>query len=310
MKSGSPGVATNSARAWLLAARPKTLSGAAVPVVVALCAAWTDCLPGSPVTAEAFKWLPVALCLAFALLMQVDANLVNDYFDCVHGIDGVDRLGPERACAQGWVTLPAMRRAIWTVTLLACAVGLPLVVWGGWAMVLVCVACVAFCFLYTTVLSRLAMGDLLVLLFFGIVPVCATYYVQTLTLTWPLVGLSLACGAVTDCLLIVNNYRDRDTDARVEKITLVTLLGARCSEWLYLVLGVAGALLTVPTLGLRSLAMTAYLIPHAVAWRRMRRIGAGRELNAVLARTALNILIFGIALSLLILLPRLIDLFR
>ena len=310
MKSVGPGVATNSARAWLLAARPKTLSGAAVPVVVALCAAWSDCLPGSPVTAEAFKWLPAALCLAFALLMQVDANLVNDYFDCVHGIDGADRLGPERACAQGWVTLPAMRRAIWTVTLLACAVGLPLVVWGGWAMVLVGAACVAFCFLYTTVLSRLAMGDVLVLLFFGIVPVCATYYVQTLTLTWPLVGLSLACGAVTDCLLIVNNYRDRDTDARVEKITLVTLLGARCSEWLYLVLGVAGVLLTVPTLGLRSLAMTAYLVPHAWAWRQMRRIGEGRELNAVLARTALNILIFGIALSLLILLPRLMDLFR
>lgn len=303
MRPDAPAIKTNSLRAWLLASRPKTLSGAAVPVVVALSMAWVDCRPTSAVTAENFKWLPALLCLLFAFLMQVDANLVNDYFDCLRGVDGEDRLGPERACAQGWVTLPAMRRAIWAVTLLSCAVGLPLVVWGGWPMVLVGAACIVFCFLYTTVLSRMAMGDVLVLLFFGIVPVCATYYIQMHTLTTGVFCLSLACGLVTDCLLVVNNYRDRVTDVRAGKCTLVTLIGARASEWLYLLLGVAGVVLTLPVLNewMRIAGVLPYLIGHIGAWRMMTHIGEGRELNRVLGWTALNILGFGLLVSLQIL---------
>ncbi|MBQ7181121.1 MAG: 1,4-dihydroxy-2-naphthoate octaprenyltransferase [Bacteroidaceae bacterium] len=296
-------IKTNSLRAWLLASRPKTLSGAAVPVAVALSMAWVDCQGLSAVTTEGFKWLPALLCLLFAFLMQVDANLVNDYFDCLRGVDGEDRLGPERACAQGWVTLPAMRRAIWTVTLLSCAVGLPLVVWGGWPMALVGAACIVFCFLYTTVLSRMAMGDVLVLLFFGIVPVCATYYIQTQTLTTGVFCLSLACGLVTDCLLVVNNYRDRVTDVRAGKCTLVTLIGAKASEWLYLLLGLAGVALTMPVLNgwQRLVGILPYLVGHVGAWRMMTHIGEGRDLNRVLGWTALNILGFGLLVSLLIL---------
>ena len=294
-------IKTNSVRAWLLAARPKTLSGAAVPVVVALSMAWVDCQPSSLVTAEGFKWLPAMLCLLFAFLMQVDANLVNDDFDCIRGVDGEDRLGPERACAQGWVTLPAMRRAIRTVTLLSCIVGLPLVVWGGWPMALVGAACVVFCFLYTTVLSRMGMGDVLVLLFFGIVPVCSTYYIQTHTLTAGIVCLSLACGLVTDCLLMVNNYRDRVSDLCVGKRTLVTFIGARASEWLYLLLGVAGVVLTLPVLRGTVLGMLPWLCWHVWVWRQMVRTGEGRALNKVLGLTALSILGFGLFVSLLIL---------
>ena len=104
-------VGTNSIKAWILAARPKTLSGAAVPVIVALTKAWAD--------TDSIVWIPAVLCLLFALIMQIDANFVNDYFDCIKGVDGKDRLGPERACAQGWVTLPAMRWMIAATTLLA-----------------------------------------------------------------------------------------------------------------------------------------------------------------------------------------------
>ena len=287
-------IRTNSKRAWLLAARPKTLTGAAVPVFVALCAAWHDA-PSS------FRWLPALLCLFFALLMQVDANLVNDYFDCVRGVDNEERLGPERACTQGWITLPAMRRGIVLTTLLSCAVGLPLVVWGGWQMVGVGAACVVFCFLYTTLLSRHALGDVLVLVFFGLVPVCATYYIQTHALTREVVLLAVASGLAIDCLLVVNNYRDRDSDAHVSKVTLVTLLGPRLTEMLYLVLGLAAAALTLPGLGWRAVGLLPYLALHLANWHRMCRIHEGRALNAVLGTTSLAILVFGLSVSTLLL---------
>ena len=130
-------IQTNSIKAWILAARPKTLSGAAVPVIVALTKAWAD--------TDSIVWIPALLCLLFALIMQIDANFVNDYFDCIKGVDGKDRLGPERACAQGWVTLPAMRWMIAGTTLLAAATGLPLIYWGGIKMIYIGIACIIFC---------------------------------------------------------------------------------------------------------------------------------------------------------------------
>ena len=154
---------TNGLKAWFLAARPKTLTGAAAPVIMG--------------GALAFQYvghlncLPFLLCLLFAFVMQIDSNLINDYFDFRKGTDREDRLGPERACAQGWVTPKAMRVAITLTTGLACVLGLPLIFWGGYKLILVGALCVLFCFLYTTCLSYRGYGDLLVLVFFGIVPV-------------------------------------------------------------------------------------------------------------------------------------------
>ena len=144
--------------------------------------------------------------------MQIDANFINDYYDFQKGLDDEKRLGPKRACAEGWITLPAMRRGIICTTLLSCLTGLPLVWYGGWTMVLVGVCCVAFCFLYTTCMARLGLGDLLVLVFFGLIPVGATYYLQSGTVVPEVWALSLACGLAIDCLLVANNYRDRDND--------------------------------------------------------------------------------------------------
>ena len=196
-------VQLNSAKAWLLAARPKTLSGAAVPVVIALALAWADASAARP-----FQWIPAVLCLLFAFIMQIDANFVNDYFDFMKGTDDETRLGPRRACASGWVTASAMRRAMALTTILGCCLGLPLVFYGGWEMLLVGALCVLFCFLYTTHLSYMGLGDLLVLVFFGIVPVCVTYYIQQHSLTCEVFIASLACGFVIDTLLLINNYRD------------------------------------------------------------------------------------------------------
>ena len=283
---------TNSAKAWLLASRPKTLAGAAVPVMIALALAWAD---GG---GAAFRPLPAVLCMLFALIMQVDANFINDYFDFKKGVDDERRLGPKRACAQGRVTLRAMSKAILLTTALACLVGLPLVAYGGWAMVAVGAACVLFCFLYTTHLSSRGMGDLLVLVFFGLVPVCATYYLQLHVVTAEVVTAAFACGLVIDTLLVVNNYRDRENDKMKGKVTLVVRIGEKATEWLFLALGVVACLMGVVFLiGGRPWAFIlplAYLALHVGTWRRMVAINNGTRLNDILGENARNMTAYGI----------------
>ena len=314
-------VKTNSIQAWFLAARPKTLSAAAVPVLLGIALAVQHASPmglgngfifengnGSPCWTSGIRWIPALLCLLFAWVMQIDSNLVNDYFDFKHGNDDETRLGPKRACAEGWITLPAMKRGILLTTLLGCAIGLPLVLFGGWEMVFVGIACVIFCFLYTTCLSYLGLGDVLVLAFFGIVPVCCTYY---LVLPEAMQGInletilaSIACGLVVDTLLIVNNYRDHDNDLRAGKKTLIVHIGKRNAERLYLSLGIAATLIMIGISVYDALAKDTlnYLLPlyavyiamHYLTYRKMKEIGEGRELNKVLGMTARNIFIFGI----------------
>ena len=291
----------NSLHAWLLAARPKTLSGAAVPVLIGLSLAFVDC--HKYYVEGTFNWKAALLCMLFALIMQIDANFVNDFFDYAHGNDNSEeRLGPLRACTQGWVSLDAMKRAISLTTCIACVVGLPLVIYGGLEMILVGIVCVLFCFLYTTHLSYIGMGDFLVLLFFGIVPVCITYYIQLHTCTWQVLVTSIACGLVVDGLLVVNNYRDRDNDQRAGKNTLVIYIGEKATEWLYLCLGITAC--TIGTTFLCSGHSLAFVLPfiymllHFFTWIKMRRINQGRQLNECLGETARNILIYGLCVSL------------
>lgn len=286
-------IRTNSPRAWLLAARPKTLTGAAVPVMTGTAAALAD---------GHFGWIPALLCLLFAFLMQTDANFINDYFDFRSGLDDEKRLGPKRACAEGWITQPAMRRGIALTTFLSCLAGLPLILYGGWAMVGVGACCVAFCFLYTTCMARKGLGDLLVLVFFGLVPVCATYYLQAGSVTPAVWTLSVACGLVIDSLLIVNNYRDRDNDRAGGKITLVVRIGEKAAERLYLGLGIAAVglcqILWFTRQPAAALLPVLYLAPHISTWRHMVRLKRGKGLNRTLGETSRNIFLFGLLLSL------------
>lgn len=287
-------VLPGSPKAWMLAARPKTLTGAAVPVMIGLSLAFAD-VGGS------FKILPAVLCLLFALVMQVDANFINDYFDFIRGNDDEARLGPRRACAQGWVSPRQMVCAIAVTTAIACAVGLPLIIYGGVEMLLIGALCVLFCFLYTTSLSYLGLGDLLVLVFFGIVPVCIVYYLQSGTVTFEAFMASLACGFVIDTLLLVNNYRDIEGDERAGKRTLVVRLGARRGRMAYLLSGVTAVLLGVmfAVFGhwLASVLQVAYLALHYAAYRRMVKINKGKALNAVLGITARNMFVYGLLVS-------------
>lgn len=288
----------NSFRAWLLASRPKTLTGAAVPVMIGTAFALTD-------SHFNIRLVPTILCFLFAFVMQVDANFVNDYFDFIKGNDDNTRLGPERACAKGWIEAKVMKRALVYTTLMGCLIGLPLVYWGGLTMILIGLLCVVFCFLYTTYLSYRGMGDLLVLVFFGIVPVCLTYYLAMPAdmpkFTWEVFVSSLMCGMVIDTLLIVNNYRDIDNDRRVGKNTLVVKLGAELSRWLYLMIGIiactSGIIFIIRGHYLPFALPLIYLILHVRTYKRMVEIDKGKELNLILGETARNIFIYGLLLS-------------
>ena len=119
-------IQTNSIKAWILAARPKTLAAAATPVLLGCALAYTD---------GAFQWIPAILCFLFAFSMQIDANFINDYYDYLKGSDREDRLGPERACAQGWITLSAMKKGMIITTLLSCFWGLLLLRYCGLEMI-------------------------------------------------------------------------------------------------------------------------------------------------------------------------------
>lgn len=294
-------VKTNSVKAWLLATRPKTLSAAVVPVMIGTAFAWRN-------TSEQFNWIPAILCLLFAWIMQIDSNLVNDYFDFKKGNDDETRLGPKRACSEGWITSDAMVWGILITTLLGCMTGIPLILYGGLEMVMVGIACVVFCFLYTTLFSYHGLGDILVLLFFGIIPVCCTYYVcmplhQQIP-TGEVIASSIACGLAIDALLIVNNYRDIDNDRSNGKITLAVRLGESKTRRLYESIGyiAAGIMIIlvffdlyqidklIPTYALYLI----YIILHRQSYKEMKRINKGAKLNQVLGLTARNILVFGL----------------
>lgn len=294
-------VKTNSVKAWLLATRPKTLSAAAVPVMIGTAFAWRN-------TSEQFNWIPAILCLLFAWIMQIDSNLVNDYFDFKKGNDDETRLGPKRACSEGWITSVAMMWGILITTLLGCMTGIPLILYGGLEMVMVGIACVVFCFLYTTLFSYHGLGDILVLLFFGIIPVCCTYYVcmplhQQIP-TGEVIASSIACGLAIDALLIVNNYRDIDNDRSNGKITLAVRLGESKTRRLYESIGyiAAGIMIFLVFIDLYQIDKVIptyaiyliYIILHRQSYKEMKRINKGAKLNQVLGLTARNILVFGL----------------
>lgn len=292
-------VRTNSLKAWILAARPKTLSGAAVPVMIGLSLAYADT---NAYYGEVFCIKSALLCLLFAFVMQIDANFINDFFDCLNGTDDTEtRLGPRRACSQGWISLNAMKRAIALTTTLGCLTGLPLIYYGGLEMVLVGILCVLFCFLYTTHLSHLGLGDVLVIVFFGIVPVCATYYIQLHTCTIQVLTASIACGIVIDALLVVNNYRDRDTDKAVGKNTIVVKLGAKKSRLLYLFIGPVACLCGIVFLAnghiLAFIMPFIYLVLHITTYLKIVKINRGKALNLCLGETARNIFIYGLTVA-------------
>ena len=288
-------VKTNSIKAWILAARPKTLAAAATPVLLGCALAYTD---------GTFQWIPAILCFLFAFSMQIDANFINDYYDYLKGSDREDRLGPERACAQGWITLSAMKKGMIFITLLSCFWGLLLLKYCGLEMIPVGLLCVLFAFLYTAGPYPLAYhgwGDVLVIVFFGFVPVGCTYYTMAHDWTWNVTIACAACGLVSDLLLMLNNYRDREQDKISGKRTLIVRFGEKAGRYAYLALGILAvglcAFYAFNGYLMASLLPLLFLILHFTTWREMVHIYQGKALNIVLGKTARNIVVFGLLLS-------------
>lgn len=288
-------VKQNSTKAWLLASRPKTLTAASIPVMLGCALA---SMYGH------FQLIPAILCFLFAFLMQIDANFINDLYDYLKGTDREDRLGPERACAQGWISPSGMKNGIVITTFLAALDGLCLLWYGGWEMIPVGIACIIFAFLYTTGPYPLAYhgwGDVLVLVFFGFVPVGCTFYIMAHSWNTSVTMASLACGLVIDTLLMVNNFRDREQDAISGKKTIVVRLGARAGLILYFLLGLAACWSCFYFVSEGRLWATIlpqiYLLLHIFTTVKMARINRGKELNAILGETSRNMLLFGILLT-------------
>lgn len=279
---------------WWLAARPKTLSAATVPVLVGTACAYA---------AGGVRWLPALAAMIGALLLQIGANFANDVFDFEKGADTADRLGPTRAVQAGFVTPAAMRRAMLAVFASALLIGVYLTAIAGWVVVAIGIVSILAAVAYTGgpyPLGYNGLGDVVVLVFFGPVAVCGTAFVQLGYVPMLAVLASLPVGALATAILVVNNVRDRVTDARAGKRTLAVRLGMKAALAEY-----AGAVL-LPNLlplylafahGGRFVLLPLLTLPMALGLLRAVARESGRALNARLAGTAKLLLLWGLLLS-------------
>ena len=290
---------------WLGAVRPKTLPASIAPVVLASAWAWYT---------GAFHFIAAVICLFFALLIQIGTNFANDYYDGIKGTDTEERAGPTRAVASGLVAPATMLAA--TLVVLSCAfvVGLGLVFYGGWWLIVVGVVCVLLAIAYTGGPYPLAyngLGDVFVVLFFGLVAVMLSFYVQSGYFAWQTFWLGLGMGLLTNNILVVNNYRDVDEDRVAGKRTLVVRFGRKAARWQY-GMSIFIALL-VPVLFAIFYGLPWYLmllVPIVIghfAWRHFLALGRIREktaFNPLLAKTALLVVGYALLFSLMIVLSR------
>jgi len=285
----------NSFQAWILAARPKTLTASATPVIVACALAYHD---------KSFQWIPALICLFFAIIAQIIANFANDYFDYKKGIDNSERLGPKRAVAEGWIAPEIMLRVTVALLVLDLALGLLLLQYGGWILIFVGLLIAIFAFAYSGGPFPLAyngLGDICVLIFFGIIPVGFTYYVQTLQWNIPVTVCGISSGLVIINILVANNYRDRFSDSKSGKKTSIVLFGEKFGSWFYLLNGIIAVACCqyfwIEKTAWASLLPIVYLIFHIMAWKEMITIYQGKALIGTLEKTARNALLFGGLLS-------------
>ncbi len=289
----APGIRPGSLRAWVLAARPATLTVAVVPVLVGTAVAGHNAQLGAALAA-----------LFGAICIQIGTNFANDVFDYEKGADTHERLGPTRATQAGLLTPRQTRAGMAASFALATVAGLYLVAVAGWPVVAIGVLSIASGIAYTGgpwPLGYNGLGDVFVMIFFGFVAVCGTVYVQTLQL--PLLAwlAAIPVGAIATAVLVVNNVRDFETDRKVGKKTLVARFGRRFGEVEYALLVAIAAL--VPTLmvalGLRSpfVLLPLITLPLGIALARAVVRESGVALNRRLGGTAQLLLAFGVLFS-------------
>jgi 1,4-dihydroxy-2-naphthoate octaprenyltransferase len=290
----------STARIWLAASRPRTLPAAVAPVLLGSALAWR---------AGHFVAPAAGGCLAFALLVQIGTNFANDYFDFIKGADTPARVGPRRAVAAGLVRPAVMRNVMLVVFGAAFLVGLTLLHYGGWPLLVIGVASIVSGVAYTGgpwPLGYHGLGDVFVFVFFGLVAVGATCFVQTGRVTAATLVAAAGVGALATNILLVNNYRDADTDARADKRTLVVRLGrpfARgqftASLALALAVPVGLALLDHEPRRLLSAVPLTLLLAWPAARQRaaLHAAQTPADLITLLGHTGLYLALYAIALS-------------
>jgi 1,4-dihydroxy-2-naphthoate octaprenyltransferase len=280
---------------WIEATRPKTLPAAVAPVLV-----------GTALAAHggSADYAAAGLCLLFALLIQIGTNFANDYYDFIQGADSASRVGPRRAVAAGLVRPEVMKRAMVAVFALAFAVGLGLIAWGGPGLIVIGVASIACGVAYTGgpfPLGYNGLGDLFVFVFFGLVAVGATFFVQTGEVTVDAILAAIPIGLLAANILVVNNYRDVETDRAAGKRTLVVRFGRGAARAQFdASLVVALAMPFVFWARGFSPWVLAPLLLAPVAWRQARRLKASEtpaELIALLGDTGKLVAGYAVLLS-------------
>ena len=280
---------------WIEAMRLRTIPVSVAGVITGCaCALWQG----------SFHWVPALLCLLFAVSAQIASNFGNEYFDYKNGIDRKGRNGFRRGVTEGDITPQAMRYATFVMLGIAAVIGCSLLLFGGlWLLPIGC-AILLFAIAYSAgpyPLSHHGLGDIAVIVFFGIVPVTLTYYLQTGT--WQalptLITTATATGLLAANVLIVNNYRDMEDDKAVGKRTTVVIFGRKAMGCTYLFSGIVAMAIMIPLwLGLPLWALCVpliYLLAHVLTWRALTR-STGAALNPLLGRTAANLLLFAMLL--------------
>ncbi len=285
----------NKINSWIEAVRlrtiPVSISGVLIPI-------------GYAVLDNRFYWLPAVLCLLFAVLAQIASNFANEYYDFKRGFDKVGREGPRRSVTEGDISPEAMKTATFVTLGLACLVGLSLTYWGGLWLIAVGILTALGVLAYSTgpyPLSHHCLGEVAVVVFFGIIPVNFTYYIETGCWRSDVVMASVAIGLMIANVIIVNNYRDRDDDKVVGKRTLAVAMGLRFSRLLYLANGLAAiALVSQTWLGCRRIWLIIpilYLAGHIALFVKISHL-KGSALNKMLGMRAMLVVFFSLGFRL------------
>ena len=282
---------------WLECFRLRTLPVSLSGVIIAIgLAKWH----------HRFQWIPALLCIAFALLAQIVSNMANEYFDYLKGTDKPGRVGPRRGVTEGDIKPTTLRNATFGLLILAGVVGCCLIPYGGWWLLPTGIVIALAALAYSAgpyPLSYHGLGELMVFIFFGVVPVNLTYYVMALRFD-PLVLLfSITIGLMGVNVLLVNNYRDVEDDRIAGKKTQTVMRGRPATAFAYLLNGYTSiAILAVfwfmivmgkgRVLPLWTLSIPVlYLVMHTITWHKLKQRD-GAALNPLLGGTARNMLIF------------------
>ena len=272
---------------WFLVTRPKTLLVALAVILLGQTLAWVD----SPVN---FSFYIATLCMVCCMALQIAVNLSNDYFDGKSGVDGDDRLGPDRALQKGLISAAHLRLGIIAMCLLAIVSGCYLIYVGGWPYVVLGILSLVGVYVYSggpRPLASHGLGEVAVFLYFGWLAVVGSYYLQTQVLTFAVFIPASQVGFLVVAIMLVNNIRDVASDRRAQKFTLATRLGVKASKHLYCLTVLLPSLLLV--IDRYQGLLMLLLLPVQLALCMVIYQRDGKQLNAQLAQTSMLVLLWG-----------------